>query len=86
MTFKSSYLKYSKAMLDGEKALREINSFFSNLDLEYSINYCAGDGVLILCHDSSLNAYISEDQVNRLSKSKTKDQALIVIKELNFYI
>lgn len=84
MSFKSTFNKYAKYYALIEQCHRDTNDFFSNLDLEYSLTYCAGDGVLILDEMSALCGEISDDQVDRLSKSKTREQALLVIGEIDF--
>lgn len=84
MKFKSAYNKYENAINSAEIALDEIELFFSGLDLDYSVTFCKGDGVGILDNDRAIVAKISADQVNRLSKSKTKEQAMIIINELFF--
>lgn len=84
MSFKQTFNKYVKFYGMIEQCHRESNEFFSNLDLEYSLTYCAGDGVLILDENRALCGKISYDQVNRLSKSKTRDQALLIISEIRF--
>lgn len=84
MTFGSIFKKYSKAYGDIEVCNKLAERFFSDLDLEYSLTYCIGDGVLILDYNRALCGKISTDQVNRLSKSKTREQALLVLGEINF--
>lgn len=84
MSFKSTFDKYKKYYAMLEKCNIEATEFFSNLDLEYSLTYCIGDGVLILDYKSALCGKISNDQVERLSKSKTREQALSVINEISF--
>ena len=84
MTFKSAYEKYKNAIQASELALNEIDNFFSSFELEYSVTFCKGDGVVILDHERAIVEKISNDQVTRLSKSKTKEQAMIVINELFF--
>lgn len=84
MTLKTAFEKYCKTHDILNKAIKEIDCFFSDLDLDYTVTYCAGDGVMILDCQDSLCGYISDDQLNRLSKSKTRDQALSVLKEINY--
>jgi hypothetical protein len=86
MSFKQAFNKYVKFYGMIEQCHRESIEFFSNLDLEYSLTYCVGDGVLILDESRALCGKISNDQVSRLSKSKTKEQALLVIGEINFHM
>lgn len=61
-----------------------ISSFFSDFELEYSITFHAGDGVMLLDHDASLCAYLNEKDVNDLSKAKTREDVLKVINRLEF--
>lgn len=84
MNLKSTFNNYAKAYNKIEIYHREANKFFSDLELEYSFTYCAGDGVMILDCDSALCGHISSDQLDRLSKSKTRDQAIVVLSEIKF--
>lgn len=84
MTFKSEYKKYCKAYKAVEDSGKKLSNFFSDFDLEYSITHHASDGVMLLDYESSLCANLSEDDVNDLSKAKTKEAVMLVINRLNF--
>lgn len=84
MSFKSEYAKYCKAQKMAEESRKAILDFFSDLDLDYSVNYCAGDGVMLLDGEAELNAHLTEDDIRELSKAKTREQALQVISRLKF--
>jgi hypothetical protein len=84
VSLKSAFSKYLKAYNLIESCQIEANKFFSDFELEYSLTYCAGDGVMILNCESSLCGTASEGQISRLSKSKNREQALSVLNEINF--
>lgn len=84
LNIKSIFIKYERSIRDVNKHNKEAEKFFSDFELDYSFTYCAGDGVMILDCESSLCGYISEEQLSALSKSKTRDQALLVLKSINF--
>lgn len=86
MSFKSEYLKYCKAIDQASKSHAKIAEWFSDLDLDFSINNHAGDGVCILNHDSGYSAIPSWDQILRLSKVKSREDAMIIISEMKFYL
>lgn len=86
MSFKSEYFKYCNAINQANKSYVEISEWFDNFDLKYSINNHAGDGVCILDHDSGLSAIPSLEQIERISKSKSRKDVICVINELNFYL
>lgn len=86
MSFKSEYQKYCKAQLKAREARIAISSFFSDFDLDYSITYFESDGVALLDHDACLCAFLNEQNINDLSKAKTREDALKVILTLSFNI
>lgn len=86
MSFKKNYQKYCKAQIKAQESHKEILSFFSNFDLEYSITFCAGDGVMLLDYEAGLCAYLNEQDVNELTKAKTTEDVMKVINRLKFDI
>ena len=84
MSFKTDYQKYCKAQSMVTESSSKISSFFSGFELEYSITFHASDGVMLLDHDSSLCAYLNEQNINDLSKAKTRDDVMKVINRLEF--
>lgn len=86
MSFKTEYQKYCKAQEKAREARIAICAFFSDLDLEYSITYCEGDGVMLLDHNASLCAFLTFEDINDFSKSKTREDVLEVINRLHFIV
>lgn len=84
MNFKTKFNQYVKAIDSIDSLSNELDRFFLDYDLEYSVNFIQGDGACILNRITYTNAKISDDQVLRISKAKNREEILLVINELNF--
>lgn len=84
MTFKTDFKKYCNAQKKVNEAHSSILNFFSDFELDYSITYAAGDGVMLLDGNAALSAYLSENDVHDISTAKTKEDIQLVISRLVF--
>lgn len=86
MSFKTDYQKYCKAHTMADEASNNIMNFFREFDLDYSLTYAAGDGVMLLEYISGRCARLNNNDISELSNAKSKEEIMKVIGSLNFLI